>query len=126
MGNDLTIDDLVKRNGLYYKKFTNVPFTGEVSGQVNGELINGKEIGEWEFYNKNGQLIIKGNYKDGKEYGRWVEYSTMVLCDEGFYKDGKRDGRWEYYSCYGFPRETVYYINGGSRTNIALKITNRV
>ena len=26
----LTMDDLVERNDLYYKKFTDVPFTGEV------------------------------------------------------------------------------------------------
>ena len=29
----LTMDDLVERNDLYYKKFTNVPFTGEISGK---------------------------------------------------------------------------------------------
>ena len=32
----LTMDDLVWRDDLYYKKFTNVPFTGEVSGLENG------------------------------------------------------------------------------------------
>ncbi len=28
------MDDLVEREGLFYKKFTDVPFTGEVRGQV--------------------------------------------------------------------------------------------
>ena len=31
----LTMDDLVKRNDLYYKKFTNFPLTGEIFGLQN-------------------------------------------------------------------------------------------
>ena len=27
----VTIDDLVKREGIYYEKFTDVPFTGKVT-----------------------------------------------------------------------------------------------
>ncbi|MBS38047.1 MAG: hypothetical protein CMO26_19235 [Thiotrichales bacterium] len=27
-------DDLVERDGFLYKRFTNVPFTGEVEGQI--------------------------------------------------------------------------------------------
>ena len=27
-----TMDDLVKREGIYYKKFTDVPFTGKTTG----------------------------------------------------------------------------------------------
>ena len=46
----LTFDDLDKRNDLYYKKFTNVPFTGEISGKVSGKFKNGKQVGEWLSY----------------------------------------------------------------------------
>ena len=35
-----TMDDLVERDGLYYKKFTNTPFTGEVSGIQSGGFKN--------------------------------------------------------------------------------------
>ena len=38
------MDDLVERNDIYYKKFTNFPFTGEVSGKENGKFVNGKEV----------------------------------------------------------------------------------
>ena len=58
----LTKDDLVKRNDLYYKKFTNVPFTGKISGGQNGNYKNG----EWLHYWSNGQLMSKINYKDGE------------------------------------------------------------
>ena len=33
-----TMDDLVKRDGLHYKKFTDVPFTGEVTGKKQGSF----------------------------------------------------------------------------------------
>ena len=34
----LTINELVKREGLYYKKFTNNPFNGEVLGKFSGKF----------------------------------------------------------------------------------------
>ena len=34
----LSLDDLVMRNNLYYKKFTDVPFTGEIFGLENGRF----------------------------------------------------------------------------------------
>ena len=70
----LTMDDLVERNDLYYKKFTNVPFTGEVSGRENGKFSNGKKNGEWLSYHKNGQLKDKENYKNGWKDGFWESY----------------------------------------------------
>ena len=43
----LTMDDLVERNNLYYKKFTNTPFTGKISGIESGSIKKGKKYGEW-------------------------------------------------------------------------------
>ena len=68
-----TMDDLVKRDGLYYKKFTDVPFTGDITGKSQGKIKNGKKEGPWIRYHKNGQLENKGIYKDGKKDGLWVE-----------------------------------------------------
>ena len=42
-GETLTMNDLVERNNLYYKKFTNVPFTVEISGIESGGFKNGEE-----------------------------------------------------------------------------------
>ena len=36
------MDDLVKRDDLYFEKFTDVPFPGEVSGKVLVSLRMGK------------------------------------------------------------------------------------
>ena len=51
-----TMSDLVERDGLYYKKFTETPFTGEITGGVQGNYKNGKKEGEWVHYHDNGQL----------------------------------------------------------------------
>ena len=67
-------DDLVVRNGIFYKKFTDIPFIGEVNGRQNGTIINGKRDGFWESYFENGQLSFKGNYVNGKEEGSFEHF----------------------------------------------------
>ena len=64
-----TYFDLVQREGLYYKKFTEVPFSGTVTGRFQGKIKNGKKDGPWVGYWKNGQLMYKGTWKDGKREG---------------------------------------------------------
>ena len=38
----VTKGDLVEREGLYYEKFTDVPFTGEVTGVEQGSFKDGE------------------------------------------------------------------------------------
>ena len=86
-----TMDDLVKRNGLYYKKFSDTPFTGKVTGEIQGSIENGKKVGAWVYYWGNGQLKSKGNYKNGKEEGAWVGYDrdgTLSKSWTGTFKNG--------------------------------------
>ena len=59
------MDDLVKTDGLTYKKFTEVPFTGKTTGKYQGSFRNGKRHGPYVTYYKNGQLNFKGTYKGG-------------------------------------------------------------
>ena len=82
-------DDLVERDELYYKKFTDVPFTGKVSGKTNsifkfqyiqnGEFKNGKKDGYWETYRDDGQLGNSGTYKDGEWDGLWKFYHANIF-----------------------------------------------
>jgi hypothetical protein len=67
-----TMKDLVKRDGLYYKKFAEVPFTGKTTGDEQGSFRNGKRVGPWVHYYKSGHLLSKNNWKDGKRDGSWV------------------------------------------------------
>ena len=86
-----TMDDLVERDGLYYKEFTDVPFTGDITDKTTqGTFRNGEKEGPWVEYQDNGQLSYKGTYKVGKEDGPWVHYyPNGQLSDKGTYKDGE-------------------------------------
>ncbi len=90
----LTMDDLVKRKDLYYKKFTDVPFTGKIHGFKSGGFKKGKKNGEWVSYHKNGQLQYKINYKDGKPEDGPTEwyYENGQVWGKFNYKDGKLNG----------------------------------
>jgi antitoxin component YwqK of YwqJK toxin-antitoxin module len=94
-----TIKDLVKTNGLYYKKFTDVPFTGKVrinttgetKSQIHATFKDGKFDGPYITYFSSGRLRSKGTYRDGKRDGPWVGYNkdgTVMEKYTGTYKNG--------------------------------------
>ena len=84
-----TMDDLVERDGLFYKEFTDVPFTGNLTGKSQGKIKNGKKDGPWVSYHDNGQLQEKGSYKDGKREGPWVYYHKNGQYQwKGTFKNG--------------------------------------
>jgi len=137
-GQSVRWDDLIITNGLYFKKFTNVPFSGKVTGKEQGSLKNGKRFGVWIEYNKdgrvdtevtykngkkdtsvtysyhlNGQLESKITWKDGNKDGPWVFYDEKgQLWSKGEYKNGKEDGRWIYYYDSGQIRLKGTYKDG--------------
>jgi len=93
-----TLGDLVKREGIYYEKFSDVPFTGELTGQEQGSFKNGERDGFWIRYYESGQLFSKGNYKNGKKEGAWVNYwGNGELYSKGNYKNGEKEGAWVNY-----------------------------
>ena len=90
---DVSMEDLVEREGLYYEKYSDAPFTGNVVGKVQGKIIKGKREGEWLTYYKNGQLQLKDNYKDGKYDGELLWYDQYgQLKKKMIYKDGVYKG----------------------------------
>ena len=86
------IDDLVERDGVYFKKFTEVPFTGKITeGLTQGSFKDGKRYGSWVDYWDNGQLMFKGTLEDGKKDGPWVGFNedgTVWLEYTGTFKNG--------------------------------------
>ena len=125
-GQNVVWADLVENpgDGLVYKKFMTMPFTGTVmataddpvrrsykDGVKNGEWIefdanglvknkrtfkDGKENRPGELYDENGQLKTKYNYKDGKPHGLWeTYYENGQLESKGNWKDGEVHGLWE-------------------------------
>ena len=89
------LGDLVERDGLYYKQFTDVPYTGKVTGGEQGSVKDGEREGSWVGYHENGQLSSKGNWDNGKEEGAWVYYyESGQLQSKGNYKNGEKVGAW--------------------------------
>ena len=112
------MDDLVKRNDLYYKKFTDVPFTGEVSGLENGKFKNGKRNGKWLSYYETGQLSFKENYKDGELDGLFESYrKTGQLHYSWIFKDGVKEGLYQEYNEDGSLQKTETYKDGEKLKN---------
>jgi antitoxin component YwqK of YwqJK toxin-antitoxin module len=64
-----TLDDLVEREGLYYKKFSDVPFSGKITGIIQSSFKNGKKEGAWVAYYKDGTVDKEytGTFKNGKK-----------------------------------------------------------
>ena len=100
--------DLVEREGLRYKKFSNLPFSGEFSGNffvdgsyIKGQYINGVREGVWEYYFNSGksvgQLSKAGNFKNGNQVGLWKGYFLGQLATISNFKDGKRHGQYKVY-----------------------------
>jgi len=108
-----TMDDLFEIKGIYYNKFTEVPFTGKINGKTTGYFKNGKRDGFWLNYWKNGQLQSKINYKNGKLEGSWISYhDNGKLRDKGQYKDGLKEGSWFSYFGNGQLSSKVNYKDG--------------
>ena len=58
---------VVKTDGLYHKKFTDVPFTGTVTGRRQGYIKKGQWDGPWVQYHQNGTVSdeFTGTFKNG-------------------------------------------------------------
>ena len=87
----LKLYELVERDGIYYKKFSDIPFTGKIESRKigTGNYKNGKREGFWIGYYDNGQLMYKGNWKNGKREDAWVSYwNSGKLKNKGIYKNG--------------------------------------
>ena len=134
---DVSMDDLVEREGLYYEKFTDVPYTGNVVGQFQLKIIKGKREGEYLIFYESGQLSGKGNFIDGKEEGEsfiyyesgelknkanWIDgklegealryYKDGQILEKRNYKDGKKDGEQLTYNENGKLEKTEIYKDG--------------
>lgn len=111
-----TMDDLVVREKIYYKKFTSEPFTGDIIEELTkGSFKNGVMHGNWEMYHENGQLKRKVKLKNGVEDGLFEEYwDNGQLMYRGNYKNGKPDGLWVNYNEDGTVRDkfTGTFENG--------------
>ena len=104
---------LVERDGIFYTKDTNKPYSGRVFSLYDdgkkkdeGTFKDGKLIWrtEWK-YHGNGQKWFEGTFKDGFRDGLFTNwYENGQKKEEYFYDNGKPDGL-----------STKWYENGKKR-----------
>ena len=105
-------DDLVERDGIYYEKFSDTPYTGKVNGEEKGKLKEGKKNGRWIAYHDNGKKKLKGVYKNGEPEGKWVHYwYNGNVFEKKTYKNGKREGKWQWYTWEGNLYAQTFFKN---------------
>ncbi len=116
-----TSDQIVERDGIHYKSFTEEPFTGlllefhDSNGQLfkKGSFKNGKPEGSYVEYDTSGNIKNKGEYVNGLKEGYWIE-EQGTFRKKGPYLKGQKHGCWEsfYTILDNFVRESGCYING--------------
>ena len=74
---------LVERDGIYYTKDTNKPYTGPVftlygNGVKKSEIFlkDGEPDGFYSFWHEDGQIGQQGTYTDGKKDGLIIQWYT--------------------------------------------------
>ena len=92
---DVNWNDLIEKDGLYYEKFTEKPFTGKVTGIKQGKIKKGKLKGKWREYWESGILKESYTIKRGNYHGEYFLYNESGnLITQGNYKKGERHGEW--------------------------------
>jgi len=110
--------ELVQREGLYYKKFSDEPFTGKIEGNVQTDVRRGQLHGSWLKFDDDGQLIEKGFHEDGKRFGKWEYFSSNGrLSYTQTFKDGVLDGLTEHYTSNGKLSSVQNIINGITKSS---------
>ena len=88
------------KDGLYYEKFTDVPFTGNVTGFAEGKVVKGIPEGVWLGFYESGELNYKGALKGDKRQGEWLRYSKngTLSSKENYIKGSiQSEVRFKYY-----------------------------
>ena len=113
--------DLVLKEGIFYLKDSDIPYSGNVIYESNkyinqsGELKNGKKVGLWiDTYNNSGILERKREYENGKiKDGLRKNYHwNGRLWNSVNYTNSKMNGLWEEYGDDGRLRSKVMMVDG--------------
>jgi len=119
----INIEMLIERDGVYYTKDTNQPYSGPVftlyeekfGSGIKDEytLVDGYIDGSYKGYDTQGQLEFEGNMKDGSLDGtnKWYNGKGQLI-KEKTYKDGKIIGIDKRYYDNGQLKEERTYKDG--------------
>ena len=113
-------DSLIKRYGVYFKPYSNTPFSGEsLKHFESGPLMrksryqDGERHGLELWYHENGQIWRKRPYRYGKKHGlhEWYFKGNQILSRKTW-KNGKRHGLHEKFDRTGYLISSKIYKDG--------------
>ena len=85
-------------------------------------VVDGHKNGKWIILSNDSSLKELITYKNGYKDGLYKSFFfDGQIAIKGYYKDGLKHGRWQYYSQKGFKGSSFLYKNGES---IKSKIVN--
>ena len=118
---EIDIDELIYKSGLFYEEKNDQIFSGYVTGSQSGNILNGQKVGKWKGFYENGNILWIGFYEKGLNNSKWIEYhENGKVFTSGFYEYGKKIGNWTFYDKKGEKiAEEIY--NGVSVTTTIYK-----
>jgi hypothetical protein len=78
---------------------------------VLGRYNYGRKDSIWTYFNKEGDLILKEDYRKGLLDGSYTSYLNDTVLEKGRYRRGKKTGKW----LDNKAKETLYFVNGQKR-----------
>ena len=112
-GDVITKDELLTRDGIYYKRFSNIPFTGRVTGIWQGNIVNGLIEGQWSVFLNSGELAFTRFMVKGKTHGQEVGYNANGTRSwETDVRHGVMHGKHKWFNDIGKLESVTHYQDG--------------
>ena len=107
--------DLERRDGLYYEKGSETPFSGPVQSETGptGQLENGNRVGEWLWSYPDGSQqfwLVYNNEGVRERSKRW--HQNGRVDSEATYKNGRADGKMQHWYEDGTLRLEHSFVEG--------------
>ena len=102
---------LEQRDGLWYERGSDMPFTGDVedAGEMAGRIEEGIRVGQWSGWHENGEVAWTTDYDQGQQVHHAMYFETGQQRFDVSYRDGAPDGITRMWSKNGvLARETNY------------------
>lgn len=78
-----------------------------------GQWSEGRRVGRWTWWDRQGNKVMEGEYADGDKSGVWLEWRDGRKTSEGSYVAGKQVGEWtRWYDTTGQKQSVTTYVDG--------------
>lgn len=116
-----TPDLLTEIDGIFYLKKNSEPFTGKLIENYpnekllgrEGNYLDGKMVGKWTWYYKDGKVKRESEYFNNKKNGKTTYwFKDGIKQSETSYKDDNLEGKSVWFHTNGIKKKEAIYQNG--------------